>query len=166
MKSWAIHTNIPVDVLVRLPYPQSGDSQNQETFLEPSAEEQTRNYHIDCSNLHPPLSTLRPMGLSRSKMKWLAIYTNIPVDVIVRLPHPQSGDSQSQEIFWAPFADKQTRNSDIKCSNQHPSLSTVRPKGLRHSKIKCWAIHTNLPLDVIVKLSIPGAEIARTRKRL
>ena len=27
------------------------------------------------------------------------IYINLPVDVIVRLPHPRSGDSQGQETF-------------------------------------------------------------------
>ena len=30
----------------------------------------------------------------------------------VRLPHPRSGDSQDQETFSAPSADKQTRNYD------------------------------------------------------
>ena len=34
------------------------------------------------------------------------------MDVIVRLPHPRSGDSQGQETFLAPSADKQTRNYD------------------------------------------------------
>ena len=43
-----------------------------------------------------------------------------------RLPHPRSGDSQGQETFLAPSADKQTRNYDTECSNHHPSLSTLR----------------------------------------
>ena len=38
-------------------------------------------------------------------------------------------------MFLAPSADKQTCNCDIECSNHHPSLSTLRPKGLSHSKI-------------------------------
>ena len=63
-------------------------------------------------------------------------YTNLPVNVIVRLPHFQSGDSQGQETFLAPSTDKQTRNYDIDCSNHHPSLSTLRPKRLSHSKVK------------------------------
>ena len=52
----------------------------------------------------------------KSKTTYIYIYTNLhkftnlPVDVIVRLPHPRSGDSQSQETFLAPSADKQTRN--------------------------------------------------------
>ena len=37
------------------------------------------------------------------------------MNAIVRLPHPQSGDSQGQETFLAPSADKQTRNYDIEC---------------------------------------------------
>ena len=123
----------------------SGDSQYQETFLAPSADKQTRNYDIECSNHHSSLSTIRPKGLSHSKMKWWPKYTNIPVDVIVRLPRPWSGDSQNQEKFLAPSADKQTRNYDIECSNHHPSLSTLRPEAFSHSNIKCLAIYPNIP---------------------
>ena len=43
------------------------------------------------------------------------IYTNLPVRDIVRLPHPRSGESQGQETFLAPSADKQTRNYDTEC---------------------------------------------------
>ena len=57
-------------------------------------------------------------------------HTNLPVNAIDRLPHPRSRDSQGQETFLAPSADKQTRNYDTECSNHHPSLSTLRPKGL------------------------------------
>ena len=64
------------------------------------------------------------------------IYTNLPVNIIVRLPHPRSGDSQGQETFLAPSADKQTRNYDTEFSNHHPSLSTQRSKGLSRSKMK------------------------------
>ena len=46
-------------------------------------------------------------------------YTNLPVNATVRLPHPRSGDSQGQETFLAPSADKQTRNYDTECSNHH-----------------------------------------------
>ena len=44
---------------------------------------------------------------------YIYICTNLPVNAIVRLPHPQSGDSQGQETFLAPSADKQTRNTCI-----------------------------------------------------
>ena len=155
MKWWAISTNLTVDIIVRLPHPRSGDSQSQETFWAPSAEKKTGNCDIECSKHHPSLSTRRPKGLSRSKMKWWAIYKNLPVDVIVRLPHPRSGDTQGQETFLAPSADKQTRNYDIECSNHHPLLSNVRLKGLSSSKMKWWAISTNWPLDVKVRLPHP-----------
>ena len=41
-------------------------------------------------------------------------HTHLPQNVIVRLrlPHPLSRDSQVQEMFLAPSADKQTRNYD------------------------------------------------------
>ena len=45
-------------------------------------------------------------------MKWWAIYANLPVNAIVRLRHPRSEDSQGQETFLAPSADKQTHNHD------------------------------------------------------
>ena len=41
----------------------------------------------------------------------ICIYTNLLVNAIVRLSHPQSGYSQGQETFLAPSADKQTCNS-------------------------------------------------------
>ena len=56
--------------IVRLHHSRSGDSQEQETFLAPSADKQTHNYDTECSNHYPSLSTLRSKGLSRSKMKW------------------------------------------------------------------------------------------------
>ena len=155
MKWWAIHTNLPVDFIVRLTHPWSGDSENHETFLPTSAEKLTRNYVIECSNHHPSLSTPSPKGLRRSKMKWWARYASLPVDVIVRLPHPRNRDSQCQETFLPHSAGKQSRNYDIECSNHHPLLSNLRLKGLSRSKIKWWAIHTNSPLDVIVRLPRP-----------
>ena len=40
------------------------------------------------------------------------LYTNLPVKVIIRLPHPRSRDSQGQETFLAPLADIQTLSYD------------------------------------------------------
>ena len=37
------------------------------------------------------------------------------MNVVVRLPHPRGRDSQGQETFLAPSADKQTHNYDIEC---------------------------------------------------
>ena len=65
-----IYANLPVNVIVKLLLPRSGDSQGQEVFLAPSADKQTRNYDTECSDHHLPLSILRSKGLSRSKMKW------------------------------------------------------------------------------------------------
>ena len=63
-------------------------------------------------------------------------HTNLPVTALVRLPHPRSRDSQGQETFLAPSTEKQTRNYDTECSNHHPSLLTLRLKGLSRSKMK------------------------------
>ena len=43
------------------------------------------------------------------------MYTNLPVNAIVRLPHPRSGDSQGQDTFSAPSADIQICNYDKEC---------------------------------------------------
>ena len=92
--------------------------------------------------LKPPILPINPKVKGCSKLKWRAIYTNLPVNTIARLSHPQRGDSQDQETFLAPSSDKQTRNYDTECSNHHPSLSTLRSKGLNRSKMKWWAIYT------------------------
>ena len=52
------------------------------------------------------------------------------MDVIVRLRHRRSGESQAQKTFLAPSVDKQTRNCDIEFSNHHPSVSTPNAKGI------------------------------------
>ena len=59
---------------------------------------------------------------------YIYIYTNLPVNAIVRLPHPRRGDSQGQETFLAPSADKQTRIYDTVL--KPPSLPfTPKAKG-------------------------------------
>ena len=67
---------------------------------------------------------------------YIHIYANLPVNVIVRLPHLWSGDSQGQKTFLASSADKQTRNYDTECSNHHLPVSILRSKGLSRSKMK------------------------------
>ena len=151
-----------MNVILRLPHLQSGDSQGHKTFLAACPDKQIRNHDIYFTNHHPFLSTLSPKGLSHSKIKSWLIYKNLPVNVIVRPQHPRSGGTQGQETFSAPSADNQTRNHDIECSNQDSSLSTLRPKGLSRSKIKWWAIYTNLSVNVIVGLPHPQS---RDRKR-
>ena len=51
------------------------------------------------------------------------VYINTYTCMCIRLPHPRSGDSQGQETFLAPSADKQTCNYNTECSNHHPSQS-------------------------------------------
>ena len=148
VKCWAIDTNLSVNAIVRLPHTDSGNNQTQETFLAPSSDKQTHNYDKECSNHHPFLSTLTSKRYSHSKMKWWA---TLQVNNTVRLPHPWSRDSQGQEKFLVPSADKQTRTYDTEFSNHHPFLSTLRSKGFSHSK-KWWAIYTNLPVNVLVRL--------------
>ena len=102
IKWWAIYANVMVNAIVRLPHPRNSNSQGQNIFLVSSADNQTRNYDTECSNHHPSLSTLKSKGLSRRKMKWWAIYTNLQENAIVRLPHSRSGDCQVQETVLAP----------------------------------------------------------------
>ena len=164
MKWWAIYTNLPVDAIVRLPHSRSRYSQGLETFLATSTDNQTRTYEKECSKDHLFLWTLRLKRLSRSKMKWWAIYTNLPVDVIFRLPHPRSRESQGLETFLAASTDKQTRTYDKECSKHHLFLSTLRLKRLSLSKMKWWTIYTNLPVYVIVRLPHPWTRYSQDRK--
>ena len=63
-------------------------------------------------------------------MKWWAIYTNLPVSAIIRLPHPRSEDSQGEETFLEPSADTQTRNYDTRVLKT-PSLPiNTKVKGI------------------------------------
>ena len=59
-------------------------------------------------------------------MEWWAIYRNLPVNIIVRLPNPQSGDSHGEDTFLALSADKQARNYDTAVLKP-PSLP-INPK--------------------------------------
>ena len=101
-----IYVNLPVNAIVRLPYPWSGDRQVQKTFLAPSADKQTHNYEKECSNHHPSLSTLRSKELSRTKMKWWAIYINLRVNAIVR--HTRDRGTQVCTYNSHIFVDKIT----------------------------------------------------------
>ena len=63
-----MHMNLPVNTVVRQVHPRSRDSQGQETFLAPSADNQTCNYETEHSNHHHLLSRLRLKDLSRNKL--------------------------------------------------------------------------------------------------
>ena len=69
-------------------------------------------------------------------MQIYLLHKYLPVNAMVTLPHPRSRDRQGQERFLAPSADKQTCINDTECSKHLPSLSTLRSKGLSHSKVK------------------------------
>ena len=64
------------------------------------------------------------------------IYTNLQGNAIVRLPHPWRGGSHEGELFLASSDDKQTHNYDLEWSSQHPSLTTLKSKGLSRSNMK------------------------------
>ena len=122
-------TKLPVNDIVRLPHPRSGDSQRQETVLAPTAYKRTCNYDTESSNHHPSQSTLRSKRLSPQHDEMVIyIYTNLPVNAIVRLPHPRSRDSQGKQTFLASSAFKRTQNYDTECSNHHPSQPILRSK--------------------------------------
>ena len=83
------------------------------------------------------------------KMKQWAIYTNLPVNDIVKPLHPWSGDKKRQERYLSPSAEKQSPNYDTESSSHYPILSTVTPKWLNCSKMKWWAIYPKLLVNYI-----------------
>ena len=87
-------------------------------------------------------------GVSTEYALRMFTLSNLPVSDI---DYPILG-VEIQETFLAPPADKQTHNYDTDCSNHHPSLSTLRSKGLSCCKMKCWPIYTNLPVNTIARL--------------
>ena len=78
-------TNLPVNAIVRLPHIWS--TYSQKMFLAPSADKQTRKYDSECSKHYPPINTkVKEVELYLDEMVSY-IYTNLPVNVMVRLPH-------------------------------------------------------------------------------
>ena len=108
-----IYTNIPVNVIVRLSHPRSGDIQGQETFSAPSADKQTHKFNTRVLRLPSLPISPNVRGIEPQQDEMVShIYTNLPVNAIVRQHHPRSGDSQGQETFLEPSADKKTHNYD------------------------------------------------------
>ena len=59
-----IHTSLPVNAIVRLPHSILGaEIPRPGNVLAPSADNPTRNYDAECSNLDLTLSTLESKGL-------------------------------------------------------------------------------------------------------
>ena len=76
-----------MNAIVRLPHPRSGDSQGQETFLAPSADKQTRNYDIECSNIYIYIYMLFKEILVDIKIKFkLCIYLNFCEIILLGIP--------------------------------------------------------------------------------
>ena len=69
--------NLPANAIARLPYPRSTDSHGQKMLLALSGDKKVHNNNTERSNHHPSISTLSSKGLSRSKIKSLAIYIQI-----------------------------------------------------------------------------------------
>ena len=136
MKYRAIHTNLEVNVIVISFQTWNRDSQGHKIFWASPGDKQTQKYHKECSNHHPSLLAVRTKDFSCIKMKWSVIYPNVAAKTLVRVRQYSSGDSHGQEQVLAPSAENQTYNYDTEYSNHHPSLSTVRPKGLSCSKMK------------------------------
>ena len=124
MKWWAIYIPVYQEVSHSdLPHPQSGDSQSQEMLLVSSSDKQTCNYDPDCS-IHHLSQSPKGTGIQPWQDEMVSfVYPNLPRNVIIRLPHPQIGVHQGQEILLAPSAGKQTCNYVPECSNHYPSQS-------------------------------------------
>ena len=104
-----------MNAIVRLPHPWRGDSQDQETFLAPSADNQALNYDKECSNHQNNLFTSECYVQTIPSSKWR-----------------QPGLAN----VLAPSADKQTFIYSTERSNHHLLISTPESKALFHSKMK------------------------------
>ena len=77
--------NLPVNAIVKLPHIWS--TYSQKMFLPPSADKQTRKYDSECSKHYPPINTkVKEIEPYLDEMVSY-IYTNLPVNAMVRLPH-------------------------------------------------------------------------------
>ena len=77
--------NLPVNATVKLPHIWS--TYSQKMFLPPSADKQTRKYDSECSKHYPPINTkVKEIEPYLDEMVSY-IYTNLPVNAMVRLPH-------------------------------------------------------------------------------
>ena len=143
MKGWAIYTVLLVNAIVTLLHPWSGDSQDKETSLAPSSNQKICNYDIECSNHHPSLSSLKSKGLHRSKMKWWAIYTSLPVNARVRLPQRWSRDIQGQETFLAPLL---TSKRATIPENAQTTVPPYQSYGQRAWTVERWNIESYMEI--------------------
>ena len=78
-----IHANVSRNAIVRLQYPQNGDSQGQEIFLAPYADMQTCNYDTVCAQTTFPPNHHKALGLSHSRINCSSIYANIYIYIYI-----------------------------------------------------------------------------------
>ena len=79
--------------------------------------------------------------------------STLPVTAIIRLPHPQSRQSQGQETILAPSAAKQTRNHDTVLKPPSLPINTkfqgIEP--LQHEYIYNKYIYINIYIYILYK---------------
>ena len=123
---------------------------NQTSFLTTSVDNQTRNHGTMWSNYNAPFppspstQMSKELRLSRDKIKWWAIYTNLQVNVTLKPTHPRSEDFQGQKMFLATSSNNQTCNQDTKYSNFYRSSSSLKVKG---TEPQIFFIHTKTHLQ-------------------
>ena len=103
---------LTVNIIIRQPHPENGDSQDQETLIAPTADNHICICDTECSNYHPSLSTLKVQEVELQQDEIVSyIYTQIIlINTIGRPHHLRSRDIQGQETFLVSSADNQTCN--------------------------------------------------------
>ena len=82
----------------------------------------TVHHVLKCTRCHKAITVITKRNIA---FMIPSITRTLPRNVIVRLPLPWNGNSQGQETFLVPSADKQTRNYDTECSKCQDLVLTV-----------------------------------------
>ena len=85
--------------------------------------------------------------------QYIYIYNNLPVNAIVRLPILRKEIARARKRFQHPLLTSRPPTM-TQCSNYYSFLSTLRSKGLSHSKIKWWHDHTHLRMYTCVYVCV------------
>ena len=83
------------------------------------------------------------------------IHTNLPVNAIVGLSHPQNGNSQAQEMFLALSADNRTCNYDIECSFLYMYNKCTTAKKIGYTKVLIPVKMKKIPIQTQVNKMEP-----------
>ena len=108
---------------IRLHHPWSGNRQDQEMLLGLSTYKHTCNYSIEFSSYYLFQSSCGSWIEPQQDKMVNHIYPSLPRIAIVRLHHPRSRNSQSQETFLTLSAGKYTQKYDTEWSSHYPSQS-------------------------------------------